>query len=351
MFKDQAIIFRCNAGREEGLGHFVRCLSLAEELQARGAAVMFLADFDSLEWPLDQLFQRMIPWRPIEDDGPDGILKAVDEQRAAAVIVDSYYPDEAYFREITDRGFLVAAIDDEAKRGLPVNLIVNQNFGAERLIYRTRPDTVQLLGAEYALLRRNILELRSTGARREFLAQAAKVLIVMGGTAPKNLAPHVLRALYATGLPLAIRALVADSDFGYALEAIPATEHVQLQTLLHVDDVAEHFLWSDLTVAAAGSTCWELACLQTPMALLFAFENQRVVYENMTAAGAALGLGTAEEATPETLAGPLKDLLGDAGRRAGLARQAATLIDGEGSRRVAEALGAAIAGLKSAAKN
>lgn len=338
MFNWQTILFRCNAGREEGLGHFVRCLALAEELQARGASVLFLSDFDSLEWPLDQLFRRTIPWRPMADDGPDGLLAAAREHRAAAVIVDSYYPDEDFFREITGHGFVVAAIDDEAKRGLPVDLIVNQNFGAERLTYRARPDTGQLLGADYALLRRNILDLRAAGERRDCPDQAANVLIVMGGTDPKNLAPRVLRALYAAGLPLAIRALVADSDFGYALEAIPAPEHVQLRTLIHVDDVAEHFLWSDLTVTAAGSTCWELACLQTPMALIFAFENQRVVYENLTAAGAALGLGTAEDATPELLAGPLRELLCDAACRKSLAGRAAAVIDGQGSRRVADAL-------------
>ncbi len=331
------IVFRCDTGLRIGLGHFVRCLALAEQLQRRNQPVYFVSDFGGLAWPARQLTRRNVPWVAPDNDTPASLSKQAIARDAAVLVVDSYAPDAAFFAALADRPFIVAAIDDEAKRQLPVDVLINQNFGAEKLDYRTRPDTLRLLGANYALLRRNIIDRRRDAPARKHPPVATNVVLAMGGTDPHGLARTALLALGKTGCPLAVRLIGMEAPTDP-----PALIAVDLETITGAPDVAEHFLWADLVLAAAGSTAWELACLGAPMVLVTAFENQRIVYDNLLRAGAAVGLGDAAKADADLWAAKLKPLLEDESRRALLGKTAAALIDGEGAAKVAAALFAAV---------
>jgi len=328
-----SILLRCDTGSSIGLGHFVRCLALAEELAARGADVRFVADFGGLDWPRRQLDRRGLAHTPPAGAGPERLAAQAHEQAADVVVVDSYACDEAFFAALTGHGFGVAVIDDEARRPLPVDLLVNPNFGADSFVYRTRPDTRRLLGAAFALLRRDVREARAA-AKRRFAGPARRVLVILGGTDPAGLTPTALAALGIAATDLSVRVIAG--AFPRPLGVAPAG--LDCTVLPGVDDMAEPMLWCDLAVSAAGSTAWELACLGTPMALVPVAENQQVVYGPLVAAGAAVGLGAAADASPASWGRLLAPVLADADRRESLSRSAARLIDGAGAQRVADAI-------------
>jgi UDP-2,4-diacetamido-2,4,6-trideoxy-beta-L-altropyranose hydrolase len=332
------ILFRCNAGRRIGLGHFVRCLALAEEFQARRVPVHFVSEFIDDPWPIQQLASHGLSWQSPANPSAAALCDLAAHRRASVIFVDWYDPDAAFFNELASRGFLVAALDDLGERELPVDIAVNQNIGAEALPHRTRPDTIRLLGVSFALLRETVREKRATAARRAFPDQARRVLAMMGGTDPLGLTPPVVEALLQTGLPLAIRAVTTDARRVHALHSLRVSPEQRITVLTHVDNVAEAFLWSDLTVSAAGSTCWELACLRTPMALVLTADNQRVIYDNLVAGGAAIGLGDGRRLDAAHLAPVFRALLLDAAQRTRLSDAAGALVDGDGRRRVADAI-------------
>ncbi|NLH48265.1 MAG: UDP-2,4-diacetamido-2,4,6-trideoxy-beta-L-altropyranose hydrolase [Myxococcales bacterium] len=332
------ILFRCNASPVMGLGHFVRSLALAEEFLARGVPVDFVSRFHGLEWPAEQLRQRRIPRHEPKTDDAAWLVDYARRRKAAAVVVDWYLPDADYFAQLAGHGFVVAALDDQAARPLPVDVLINQNFGAEELTYRTRPDTTRLLGREYALIRRNVLQLRDQARQRRFATRATKVLVTIGGTDPKGLTQLVLDGLIAGGQALEIHAILPNREQYHAIGAMRPAPNQRLVALRPVDNMAEHFLWCDLAVSGAGSTCWELAHLATPMALLQVADNQAIIYRRLTEVGAAVGLGLGDEVEPAKLTPVLEDLLGNRLWRSGLSVKAADLVDGLGSRRVADAI-------------
>jgi spore coat polysaccharide biosynthesis predicted glycosyltransferase SpsG len=326
------VLFFCPAGRRVGLGHFVRCLALAEELATRAVPVEFVGDFGDLTWPADQLRARQILHAPLGRFDASALAARARERQAAAVVVDDYAPDEKFFAALADEPFAVLALDDEAVRALPVDVLVNQNFGAEALAYRARPDTVRLLGAPFALLRRSLIAVRERGANREHPPTATRVLIAMGGADPLGLAAVAVAALARTGLPLTVELL------GLPAPALDLPERIKLVAQPPQDDVAAALLRANFAVAAAGSVAWELACLGVPTALVQTFANQGIVYENLIAARATLGLGQADGAESVAWADALAAPLASTEIRRRLGRAAAALIDGRGAARVADAL-------------
>jgi spore coat polysaccharide biosynthesis predicted glycosyltransferase SpsG len=103
-------------------------------------------------------------------------------------------------------------------------------------------------------------------------------------------------------------------------------------------DIIEHFLWSDLVVAAAGSVAWELALLRVPMALIVAADNQQAVTEPLGARGAALLLGDFRSFDPDKAALQISNVINDYSARLLLSTRCHELIDCHGAQRVVDAM-------------
>ena len=101
--------------------------------------------------------------------------------------------------------------------------------------------------------------------------------------------------------------------------------------------------WADLAVTAAGSTSWELARVGTPQVAIVLADNQRPVAQGLAAEGLAVSLGWHADLTPESIAGAVGALAGDAGRRGEMSRRGRELIDGRGACRVLAEMGLAAA--------
>jgi RimJ/RimL family protein N-acetyltransferase len=110
------------------------------------------------------------------------------------------------------------------------------------------------------------------------------------------------------------------------------------------DDMPTLMSWADMAIAAASSTCWELAYLGVPFGTLVVAENQEQVAKELAAAGVAVHFGRARELTSEKLAAHIASLMADEERRRLMATKGRRLVDGYGAARVVEAM--ARAGLR-----
>jgi spore coat polysaccharide biosynthesis predicted glycosyltransferase SpsG len=99
--------------------------------------------------------------------------------------------------------------------------------------------------------------------------------------------------------------------------------------------MARVMAWADVSLNAAGSTCWELMCLGVPMVATSLSRDQK---RNARALAAA---GVAALQTREALAYAgtrVESLLADPDRRGAMSRRAAELVDGLGAERAADSL-------------
>ena len=96
----------------------------------------------------------------------------------------------------------------------------------------------------------------------------------------------------------------------------------------------EQMAWADVALSAAGTTCWEMAFMELPAAVVVSAENQRVVAEPLAAAGTLVNLGPLAELTADRLSAELGVICRDAKRRFAMGQAGRRLVDGRGAERV-----------------
>jgi spore coat polysaccharide biosynthesis predicted glycosyltransferase SpsG len=331
------VVFVCDAGPIRGIGHVMRCLALAEEMAERGTRCVFVADLVDVPWAADQIRSRHFTVREHAADAPS-LADAVLSFEPAAVVVDSYHSPRWVSAAIRSAGVPVLAIIDGDARDQVGDIYVDQNLDAER-----RPGPVgspRLAGIEYALLRNEVLALRSaippSGARHE----PPHVLAYFGGTDAYGASPAVMTALARSGERFHATVVAPRPSLQAELAELPLASGQRLSVIGPTDTLMGLAADADLVIGASGTSVWELMSIGSAAALVWVADNQEQGYERVVASGAAAGLGHLDDvrADPSGAAGTLGKLLRDVTLRDKIRATGWSMVDGLGRARVATAL-------------
>ena len=321
----------------------MRCLALAQAWGGRGGPVWFLSRCNNatLQQRIQAAGAEFLSLSPEASVHLDiqSTLTLLAELKAAYVVLDGYDFDSDYQRAVRAGGCRLLVIDDTVRlTHYDADILLNQNLGAAELKYDCNSDAVVLLGPEYALLRREFIFWRS---RLHTVPETArKILVTLGGSDPDNVTLNViqaLRGLEITRLQIRIVAGPANPHIEELRDAAAAFPG-RLELLSAVSDMAPLMAWADLAITAAGSTCWELACLGLPAVSLVIAENQRGIAEELGTAGVVFNLGWHAEVSAERLATAVDGLLFSSFRRLRMSQKGRALVDGKGAERVVSAL-------------
>ncbi|HEX2227071.1 MAG TPA: UDP-2,4-diacetamido-2,4,6-trideoxy-beta-L-altropyranose hydrolase [Candidatus Binatia bacterium] len=334
-----ALLVRADGDATRGSGHLMRCTALAEAWCARGGAAFFLTRCvnETLRARIQRAGAEILP---LPDDADlQTTLSSITEVNPSFVVLDGYDFHLEYQRELRSAGCRLMIIDDAG--WLPryeTNVLLNQNLGAERLEYNVNSDATLLLGPQFALLRREFSVWRS---RLHTVPETArKLLVTLGGSDPENVTLKVVQALRQLEMArLQIRVVAGPVNPHLSeLSAAAAVFPGRLELLSHVTEMAPLMAWADIAVTAGGSTCWELACVGLPALAVVIAENQRVIAEELSAAGVVFNLGSHQEVTIDRIASSIDGLLYSTFRRLRMSERGRALVDGKGADRVAALL-------------
>jgi len=359
------VLFRVDASLEIGSGHVMRCLTLAEEFQKRGAEVQFVCRehdgnlcglIDEKGFPVRRLAIQT-GWEDNEEhtlahaswlgsgwrQDAEQTLEFIGalEARPDWLIIDHYAIDhrwEAILRPYVKR---IMAIDDLADREHDCDLLLDQNLGREKGDYVDLvPVNCNILtGPKYALLRPEFAALREYSLSRRTVSRVDHLLISMGGVDRDNATAQVLEALKQCNLPQGCHISVVMGPHAPWLEQVCelATEMPwQTEALQNVRDMAQLMAESDLAIGAAGVTAWERCALGLPSLLVVLGENQRGGANALEQCGAVLSLGGLSSFYKK-LPSRLDTLLSE-GNLNLMQHACSVLVDGEGTERVEIAL-------------
>jgi spore coat polysaccharide biosynthesis predicted glycosyltransferase SpsG/GNAT superfamily N-acetyltransferase len=328
------VLLGCDGGGTLGVGHVMRSLALAEAAVAAGHDVVVAGHFEG-SFLLAQLAAAPVQVLPLPVRMAEGDLQAfldvVGRLRPDVVHVDSYAASAQLAELVAASGAqaLVSNMEDGTFGRRPAEVVIDPTLGAERSVRSQDGATWLLRGSRYTPLRRQVIE----AGRREAGQIARSVLVVMGGTDPGGLAPLAVELLARTGLALEVTVIAVDENARRARTAA-AGSRLSLSVLPPVDGLPAMMSTQDLVISAAGTSVWELCCIGVPAALVLAADNQREGYDQVVAAGAAIGLGRPGPGADEHAVDLLTLALTDARVRAGLVSAGHRVVDGLGAWRV-----------------
>jgi UDP-2,4-diacetamido-2,4,6-trideoxy-beta-L-altropyranose hydrolase len=321
---------RTEGGGGIGLGHVRRCLSLAEALRARGAAVTFLVNGEGVAETITAegyAAQQISVDRDLAET-----LDAARRLNAHAIVADSYRFDAAYFRRLRGDGRVTAIISDHAGE-VPVDLVVNNTAGSETWPYRALPETRFLCGPQYVLLPPTF----AAEPHRVYRVPIERVLITVGGADPHRLTPKLV-CWTRSALGALLLDVVIGPYFGDDVVRGVENENDALLVLHRTpSDIRALMLRADLALSGGGQTLYELAATATPMVALVLADNQKENVTQLSAAGVLVAAGRHDDPDlEERLRGEMRVQADDPARRAALGSAGRRLVDGRGAQRVAD---------------
>lgn len=355
-------LFRVDASIEIGTGHVMRCLTLADALNARGVHTAFVCR--SHRGHLGEVIRarghelRLLgPGRargphsgPIharwlgssQAEDAAACIEIAGAVRPDWLIVDHYGLDDRWESAMRPGVGRILAIDDLADRNHDCDLLLDQNLGRDAAAYVSRvPTHAEIMaGPGFALLRPEFARRRAASlARRAEVGPPRSVLIALGGIDKDNFATLSLELLGAAGLPTASAVVVVLGASPLWLNEVRAAADRlpwPVELLTYTDRMADLMSAADLAIGASGASTWERCCLGLPAGMWVVADNQTVIASAVAAAGAGALLDRTDlDASARTL----KALVGDPKALADMSRRAATLVDGRGVERVLARMG------------
>jgi UDP-2,4-diacetamido-2,4,6-trideoxy-beta-L-altropyranose hydrolase/UDP-4-amino-4,6-dideoxy-N-acetyl-beta-L-altrosamine N-acetyltransferase len=339
------ILFIAHGGLSCGMGHVMRCLTLADALkevadQSPHSSRRSTSDDSQNAMKLEIDFYSRYP------EGAAYITKrgypVLCEESAATgqhwdiIIIDTYEVTPAYLEEWTDRAKTVY-IDDLNAFPYPTDMILNGNLTAQLLGYKpTFPAQKLLLGLPYLLLRREFVNL----PKREAAPTPKRLLLTTGASDPANVTFRLLDWLLADKRFDALQFdVIIGPAFDKAEEIMElSAPHTRVHCHLKPEHISEIMLQTDIAISAGGSTLYELAACGIPTLSFIYSENQRGLVTYMDELGYLISLGWQQELTSANLTANLAPIIADYPARQAMIPKLQMLIDGQGSKRAAEAI-------------
>jgi UDP-2,4-diacetamido-2,4,6-trideoxy-beta-L-altropyranose hydrolase len=300
------VAIRADAATHIGIGHVMRCLTLANALKMKGDEVSFVcrpfaghlgeritAEGHGL-YLLPPPSQTIKPPHPKQTPSHATWLGenwetdlaqtqiALNGKQFDWLIVDHYSLDNRWENEMRNFASKIMVIDDLADRRHDCDLLLDQNLGRSEREYKSRvsENCILLTGSKYALLRPEFKEWRDYSLKRRSTPQMKNLLITLGGIDKDNTAGKVLEALRESSLPTdcCITVVMGSSSLGLtAVRQTAKTMPWQVEVQVNVTNMADLMAGSDLCIGAAGSTSWERCCLGLPTIMMILGDNQRGV--------------------------------------------------------------------------
>lgn len=331
---------RVDASPAIGIGHLMRCLTLADAARASGGNVSFLTA------PLPDAWGATVRQRghalveaPVNvDSGGAADIRWASGHLAREspqwLVVDHYRIGADWESAVAPPGCRVMVIDDLADRRHACDVLLDQNLIPEQHArhHALVPAGCRLLfGPRYALLRPEYAERRTAVARES--REIRRVLVFFGGSDPARLTERALGALTDPACAAWHVDVVcgADPDRRAAIETL-ARLRGRTTVWGPRDHLADLMAGADVSLGAGGSTTWERMCLGVTSLVVTVADNQVPLAAALAQDNLIVLLGPEERVTQEDMRRALLSLA--AGQGWPDVPRAMSLSDGRGVQRV-----------------
>ena len=270
------ICFRVDANNTIGMGHLMRCLTVAKAFLKSGKEVLFVcADRKAGEFLDEKNMKNIVlntDYRLISSE-TDILSEIIEQYGVDLLIVDSYYADNSFYSSVK-RLAKLCIIEDELTECSEPDVIINYNIYAKSLGCEEQyKNALLLLGGEYAPLREEF-------ATSDIVINdvARRVLITTGGADMYNLSSKLVTELVKDEALSDIRYVVVSGKFNEYIDNLRTIEKQYPNVEVHenVTDMAKLMSKVDVAITSGGSTLSEVMCMGIPTIAFSFVDNQKL---------------------------------------------------------------------------
>lgn len=330
----RSVLFRADGGPGIGNGHLLRCLGLAQFLGDEGwevalaTAVPDAAAVDA--WREEGTPVCVVPGPP--GGGADARATLSLAARCDWFVLDGYQFTSAYQDQLAGQSRLLV-FDDLGRNDAKARILVNQNPGADVWAFREKStSSLQLLGSRYAVLRRDLRDLR-----RASPDEAPRILVTFGGADSENLALAAMQELAKLNADFRATVICTAGEDGLAVAEAFAKEERSRFSVVPPGPMAPRLASTDIAVCAGGTTSLECAALGIAPIIVVTADNQKRGAQSMHESGAACLAGEGRAAMPAA-ASLVAEQCRDEERRAAAGRAAERIVSRDGVMHIAAAM-------------
>lgn len=310
------VLFRCDASREIGLGHVVRCIALADELHdVHGCRITFAMRTGPLG--IEMVKQKGYRvFTPPEDGLPfdygQWLGECVRNAKAKVLVLDVRDGlQRAAVDGLKDEGVLIVTLDDPEDKRLSADLAFCLPVPQVKRMDWSGFRGEIFVGWEWGVLRKefsraSFLTPRISGSS----SHVPRVLVIMGGSDPQGMTLKAVKALETL-----------DDDFETVVVLGAGFQHRKeigrffsnckrrFDVREDVKNMAELMAQSDFAVVSFGITAYETAAMGIPAVYLCLTEDHAESASAFVEEGMGVSVGVSDHVCTETLADKVRYLL------------------------------------------
>lgn len=331
---------RADANEIIGMGHVMRCMSVAKQLRAQGEEVLFILSEAYAKQDIEKSgFACVCLDNHYNEKNSEAAAMAatIKENGISKLLLDSYEVTREYMSALKSCCRL-CYIDDLNLFRYPADMIINYTFHTNQTKYDGMgyEDEVFLLGESYVPLRPEFGQEPAAVKK-----QADSIFLTTGGTDEYDMIMGILRELQSDPKLAAMKKNVVIGKFYQKPEELYrlAEEYGQIEICHDIPDIWNIMRGSDIAVSAGGTTLAELCACGLPTVCFTIAENQLPNTAAYAAAGIVLLAGnvmTERSQVIDNVVSDVRMLAADFDKREKLVKTAKAAIDGRGAFRIAE---------------
>lgn len=294
------VVFRLDANSLIGIGHLMRCLTLAKKLKEYGFSIAFICRISSqscIPWVKGILGEVYFLSSLCERNESNWLVKDSEETLAILntldvylLVVDHYDLTDVWESLMMRQGLRVMALDDLAERKHYVSFLLDSSLNRSGNDYKelVNSDAICITGEKFVLLRSEFLDLRPQAIdKRNKTKEIKRVLINFGGTDPKRQIFSALEALSTLEIDYIDILISSSCPWITELNDLKLS-NIIITIFIDSKNVAELMLQADLAVGSLGISSWERCCLGLPTIALISADNQKYNARSLEKIGAII---------------------------------------------------------------
>ncbi len=288
------ILFRADGNHKIGLGHLFRSFSLIEMLKEQYNCVLLVKP-DTIQDVIPKEYHIANIASDVDyDKEADWIAKHYPSSDYIMVL-DGYQFNALYQQKLKQHDYFLLYIDDLLAEYMYADIVVNHSANAKEEKYQAESYTQFALGTDYAMLRPLFLQ---EAKKNRVINQLDNIFICFGGADIFDLSFKAVQACLRIKQFKQIN-VVLGRAYNFSEIFTLNNDKLNIYQNLNEKQMLDVMQSSNLAIAPASTTLYELCCVKMPILTGYNVDNQKRGYQAVVDNNLVYGMGNIEAFTTD----------------------------------------------------